>query len=227
MKYLLHYHILKTFFLFVFGGFSIVITSSCSVQQPVTTPFEGKVIYHITSPQDAVNEKDSTAYQIIYAQDTMVRIENFTPIGKQIYIKHIPKNKAYILMDFNSNKVAIQTPASEIPNAAEFKFDYKIGSSEIAGRKAKNIKVTIPNIDSTFTMQYFEDISPEYSEAIPGIPGLPAKYTVISNDAFLNYEVIVLEERKINRDLFGIPSDYQIMTMDAFIDQIQELEKQP
>lgn len=200
---------------------------SCRVQQPNMTPFEGKIVYHISSEQMNVSESDSTAYQIIYAQDTMLRIENFTPIGKQVYIKHIPKNKAYILMDLNTNKIAIQTTTDEVPNADEFQFEFKMGSSKIAGRKAKNIKVDIPNIDSTFVMQYFEDISHEYSEAVPGMPGMPAKYTVISNDAFLDYEAILLEERKVSRDLFGIPSDYEIMSMDAFIDMIQEMEEQP
>lgn len=218
---------MKTYFTFLTIGFLALIFTSCRVQQPNMTPFEGKIVYHISSDQINISEEDSTAYQIIYAQDTMVRIENFTSIGKQVYIKHIPKNKAYILMDLSTKKIAIQTTTEEVPNADEFEFEFAMGSSRIAGRKAKKIKVNIPNIDSTFVMQYFEDISHEYSEAVPGIPGLPAKYTVISNDAFMDYEAILLEERKVSRDLFGIPSDYEIMSMDAFIDMIQEMEDQP
>lgn len=218
---------MKTYSLILYIILFVSILASCRIQQPNMTPFEGKIVYHISSEQMNVSESDSTAYQIIYAQDSMVRIENFTPIGKQVYIKHIPKNKAYILMDLNAEKIAIQTTTEEVPNADEFKFDFKMGSSEIAGRKAKKIKVSIPNIDSTFVMHYFEDISHEYSEAVPGIPGMPAKYTVISNDAFMNYEAILLEERKVSKDLFGIPSDYKKMSMDKFIDMIQEMEEQP
>lgn len=212
---------------YIFVGLFTLILSACSVKQPNRTPFEGKIVYHISSEQVSLNEEDSTAYQVIYAQDSMVRIENFTPIGKQVYIKHIPKNKAYILMDINTKKVAIQTITDEIPNAEDFKFDFKIGKSEFAGRKAKKVNVNIPNIDSTFVMYYFSDISHEYSEAVPGMPGLPAKYTVISNGAFMDYKAIVLEERKVSHDLFGIPSTYEVMSMDAFVDMIQEMEEQP
>lgn len=216
---------MKDYFIYLTIALLTLIIASCRVQQPNMTPFEGKIVYHLSSEQMKVNEEDSTAYQIIYAQDTMVRIENFTPIGKQVYIKHIPKNKAYILMDLNTKKVAIQTTTDEVPDADEFKFEYKIGSSEIAGRKAKKIKVKIPNIDSTFVMHYFDDISHEYSEAVPGIPGLPAKYTIISNDSYIDFEAILLEERKVSRDLFGIPSDYEIMSMDSFMEMIKEMEE--
>jgi hypothetical protein len=155
----------------------------------------------------------------------MLRIESFTPIGKQIYIKHIPKNRAYILMDLFYEKLAIQTIPEESPNAGKYFFEEVRGSKKIAGRKAKNIKVQLPDTDTSITMNYYQNISADYTEALPGIPGLPAKYTLRSGGEYIEYEVVFIEERKVERDLFGIPTDHRIVTMEEFMDIIESGEQ--
>lgn len=197
---------------------SILVIASCGVQKKSNTPFEGKLIYSVSSAENNPNSEDSINYQIVYAKDSLLRIESFTPIGKQIYIKHIPKERAYILMDLHQKKVAIQTITDTIDRSKRYTFKSKMGSKTFAGKKAKNISVTFNEQDTTIIMNYIEDISPRYSEAIEGIPGLPVKYSVYTKGLWMNYELISFEEREISKDKFGIPSDHEIMSFDEFME---------
>src|SRR5690554_5588069 len=188
----------------LFFGITLILLS-CSLQQTVSEHFEGKLIYSIESPGNIPDEKDSINYQVVYAKDSMLRIDSYTPIGKQIYIKHIPKNKAYILMDLGMQKVAIQTIPDTLEDSNRYVFEKKSGKKNFAGIKAKNIKVTDTHIDTTIIMNYAPEISSMYS-----------------NDMWISYRLITFEERPLNIDLFGIPSDHKIITLDEFIELLQE-----
>src|SRR5690554_233132 len=152
----------------------------------------------------------------------MLRIDSFTPIGKQVYIKHIPKNRAYILMDLGMKKVAIQTIPDTLQDDGRYIFERQSGNKTFAGVKSKNIKVTDTDMDTSVVMNYHPSISPKYSTALKGIPGLPVKYTIYSNDVWMTYQLVSIEEEALSIDLFGIPSDHEIITLDEFIDLIQE-----
>lgn len=210
--------------LLLISSITLLLLIRCALQSPVQTPFQGKIVYKISADYIDPNDDDSSSYQIVYAKDSMLRVENFTPIGKQIYIKHIPKNRAYILMDVFTERLAIQSIPEPPPNEGKYVFTPKKKTKKIAGKKANEINVQIPEIDSVFTMYYYPDIPGKYSEAIPGLNGLPAKYTLYSNGIFFDYEVISIERYTTDRDLFGIPSDYRIITMEEFIEMIQEEE---
>jgi hypothetical protein len=183
--------------------------------------FEGKMVYKITSDRTEQFNEDSLGYQVVYAKDSMLRVENFTQLGKQVYIKHITKNRAYILMEFNGEKVAIRSIPEPPANDGKYEFKKKRGKETIAGRTARKMEVKIPHIDSLIVMYYFDDISHDYSEAIPGLPGLPVKYTLLVDAELAEFELILFEQKEIHIDYFGIPSDYKIMTMDEFIESFQ------
>lgn len=194
---------------------------SCGIQKESKAPFEGKLVYSVSSALNNPDDSDSVNYQIVYAKDSLVRIESFTPIGKQIYIKHIPKNRAYILMDLEFKKVAVQTIPDTLKSEGKYTFEAKMGSETFAEQKTKKIKVTLNDQDTTMVMNYLPNISPKYTDAIEGIPGLPAKYSVFSNDLWVSYELISFEEREVSRDLFGIPSDHEIMSLDEFMELLK------
>ena len=201
---------------------SFFLIYSCQNSVKMLDNWEGKVVYKINSAFINPDASDSTNFQIVYAKDSMLRVESFTPIGKQVYIKHIPKNKAYILMDIHSDKIAIQTYREDAPNKGKYKFNEVRGRKKFGGRKAKNIDVQLPEIDTTMRMNYFEEIPEKYSEAIPGIPGFPANYTVYSNGDFITYQVIEIDEKELDIDLFGIPANYTKISMDQFIEMIEQ-----
>src|SRR5690554_509253 len=205
------------YFFIVIAG--LILVSSCSFTKKKTLPFEGKLVYKITSPLNTP-DRDSSNYQIVYAKDSMLRIDSYTSIGKQIYIKHIPKDKAYILMDVGAKKVAIQTIADTTRNDQRYEFSKKSGKTKLAGRKAKNIRVKDKVQDTTIVMNYLPEISAKYSTAIEGMPGLPAKYDLFTNGVWITYKLNKINEKDLNIDLFGIPSDHEIVTLEEFIDLI-------
>ena len=152
----------------------------------------------------------------------MLRIESYTPIGKQIYIKHIPKNRAYILMDLGFQKVAIQTIPDTTLDDHRYKFSFASGKRDFANIISNNIKVKDNEYDTTFIMNYYKDISPKYSTAIKGIPGLPVNYYLYVEGIWVNYQLVSLEKKALNHDLFGIPSEYKIVSLDEFIEMIKD-----
>ena len=205
--------------LFIIGG--ILILFSCTLPKENTANFEGKFVYHIDNPMNTQDKSDSINYQIVYATDSMLRIDNYTPIGKQIFIKHIPLNRAYILMDLGNQKVAIQT----IPDTAEvnnsYAFKHRSGTKTIGGVKTKNIEVKDLELDTTLLMNYAPDIPSKYSTSIVCMPGTPIRYYLFTDNVWLTYELISLDKSPLHIDLFGIPSDYQIVTLDEFIEMIE------
>ncbi len=206
--------------LIVISSLSVfLILFACGTK--VQERFEGKMVYKITSERTEHSQDDSLGYQVIYAKDSMLRIENFTQLGKQVYIKHITKNRAFILMEFEGEKVALKSIPEPPANEGKYEFSKRKGKEIIAGRSARKMEVKIPNIDSLFIMYYFGDISHDYSEAIPGLPGLPVKFTLITNGELADFELIYFEKKAIGIDYFGIPSDYKIMTMDEFMQRFQ------
>lgn len=200
----------------------VAVLFSCKNSSVIPASFEGKIVYKMSSALLNPDDPDSMNYQVVYAQDTMLRIESRTPIGNQIYIKHIPRNRAYILMDLFFDKFAIQNIPDESPNAGKYLFQEKRGSKKIAGRKARQMDVTLPETDTTITMYYYPDILPDYTEALPGMPGLPAKYTLYSGGEYITYEIVAIEERTLDRDLFGIPTDHKIVTLEEFMEIVEK-----
>ncbi|MDX1652919.1 MAG: hypothetical protein R3277_10535 [Brumimicrobium sp.] len=207
----------------IFSAFLFILFSyACGVKSPGNSSFQGKMIYSVNSDMHSPEAKDSINYQIIYTNDSMVRIESFTPIGKQIYIEHIPKNRAYILMDLGHKQVAIQTYTEpDSVNQDKYAFKPKFGSKKFAGQKAKKIEVINKVQDTTMTMYYLPDISPKYINALEGIPGLPTKYSVYSGGLWINYELKSMEERAVPKDYFGIPNTHEIITLDEFIELLK------
>lgn len=206
--------------LFILG--SIFILFSCTLPKENVANFEGKFIYRIDNPMNVQDDSDSINYQVVYAKDSMLRIDNYTPIGKQIFIKHIPLNRAYILMDLGSQKVAIQTYTDTLQADQSYAFKARAGTKTIGGVKTKRIEVHDLELDTTLIMNYAPDIPAKYSTSIEGMPGMPIKYFLFTNNVWLTYELISLDTSPLNIDLFGIPSDHQIITLDEFIKMIEE-----
>jgi hypothetical protein len=55
-----------------------------------------------------------------------------------------------------------------------------------------------------------------YSE----IPGLPVRYSVPMTDATLDYELVKMSEYTPDRDLFGIPDDFERISFNDFMDRL-------
>ena len=213
---------MKNIILFISILFTII---SCATPKVQNAHFEGKFVYKISLPNGIDEVSDSTDYQVVYAKDSMLRIENNTPIGKQIYIKHIPRNRAYILMDFGATKLAIQTIPDTASENSNYHYSSLKGGEKIAGFKTQSIAVHDIEMDTTITMNYYPNISSKYSTAYTRMPGLPMKYYLLSDNEWVKYQIQSIEEKVLDINLFGIPSDYQIITFDEFIELLQQEEE--
>lgn len=196
--------------------------TACNVSKNKHARFEGKLVYEIFVGEEAKQAIDSAKYQIIYAKDSLVRTESFTPLGKQLFIKHILKNRAYTLVDMYGENYAIQSIPDSIDNlASKYSFDYKSGKKLIAGKKANKVLVTIENLPKPVEMYYYKDISHDYTNAIPGLKGLPVEYTIFVKGEKLQYKLVSIEPKPIHIDYFGIPSDYKKLSVTEFMNLIK------
>ena len=165
---------------------------------------------------------DNTMF--LYTNDTITRMENFTErLGQQVIIRHIEKNKSYMLIETPQGKFAIKTDLNEIDTAkieTKYTFKKKMSKRDILGMKANRMEVNHPDFKEPIEFLYLKQYSNEYLNNFDSIPGLLVKYSVATPDAILDYELVKFSEFTPNRDMFGIPSDFKKVTIEEFMDII-------
>ena len=183
--------------------------------------FTGMLEFSITQ-KNTINNTD-TNKMIIYTNDTITRIENFTrKIGKQITIRHIKKNKSYQLIINSLGKFAIQNNHSKEDNTKKetlYTFKKKLFRKKITGKKANRILVSHPNFQKPIEFLYLKKGYKNYLNIFPEIPGLLVKYSIVRQNGILNYELTKIIEYTPNKNLFGIPSDFQKVSIEKFLEQ--------
>ncbi len=194
--------------------------------------FTGVLEYKITVRDTAMQALIPENRMIVYTNDTIVRTENFTQqLGMQVTIRHIEKNKSYLLLDSPVGKFAIQADLSIKKNDStstnKYTFEKKCFKRKVLGRKANRILASHPEFDEPIEFLYFKDIDKKYHNTFEGIPGLPVRYSVYTTDATFDYELIRINEYSPNRDLFGIPSDYERVSFDDFLEKMLESQEGP
>jgi hypothetical protein len=196
--------------------------------------FTGMFEYKITVRDTSLRAFYPDNSMFVYTNDTIVRTENYTAqLGFQINIHHLEKNKAYLLMDNDIGKFAIASDYNSLKQSdssvyvSKYHFKKKAGSKKILGRKVKCMLVTHDDSKETFEFWYDKKISPKYNHIFPEMKGLPVSYSVVTPDAVLNYEMVRISEYVPDRDLFGIPSDFERITFDEFIDRMLQQQQVP
>lgn len=195
--------------------------SSFSFGQKIK-PFEGHIGYHIemvdTMYKQFFHERDMH----LFTNDTLVRVENITDqFGLQVSIRHLVLNKSYLLLETPMGNFAIKTKQDTIPEKpSSYTFKKKCGSKKVNGIKAKKLIVSHPDFSEEMTFYYFKNVSANYLEGFSQFPGLLAEYYIPTADGTLKFTINHFEERKLNHDLFGIPSDFEKVTMDEFIEKM-------
>ena len=193
-------------------------------------PFLGMLEYKITSRDTAMKNIIPESIMILYTNDTISRMENHTSqLGKQIVIRHMQKNKTYLLLETELGKFAIQTDLSKIDTVnaeSKYAFKKKACRTKVLGKKANRVLVSHPSFEEEIEFLYFKDISNKYNNVFDEINGLPVKYSIASADGVLNYELIRINRFIPDRDLFGIPSDYERVSFDEFLDKMLTRENE-
>lgn len=193
-------------------------------------PFTGTLEYNISQYDSTLNKSTQVNIMTIHTNDTISRMENFTgQLGKQVTIRNMALNKSYLLIEVNdSSKFAIKTDLNvhdSIRKKTLYTFNKKMFKRKVLGMKANRMIVNHPDFAEPIEFLYLKKYSREYLNNFESIPGLLVKYSVSTPDGVLNYELVKFSQFDVDRDLFGIPSDYQRVTIDEFMDQMLKIRK--
>lgn len=182
-------------------------------------PFFGTLTYQasITHPDTNVVLKKWEVK--IYTNDTVVRLETETEqFGTQVYIRNMHMNKAYLLLELDDAKYAIQTDLTKKNDTIDkgYTVKKKVGSKKVAGLKAKRYWIQEKNNQGYYS--YFtKKIKNKYLSVYPEVPFLAVDYFIPSHEGLIHYELIDFKKEIVNRDLFGIPSDFKRISFEEFM----------
>ena len=203
-------------------------------QSKKTKTFTGMLEYKISVRDSSLRELVPDNRMVVYSNDTIVRVENYTSnLGNQVAIKHMLMDKSYLLLDTDFGKFAIQMDESKAQEKMQakdtttaeidkFVFDKKCGKSRLLGRKMNRLMVSHPDFKEPIEFLYLKGYSTEIVNAYPKINGIPTKYSVITPDAIFDYELVKINEFTPERDLFGVPADFERVSFDDFMDKLIE-----
>ena len=194
----------------------ILFTSVSGFSQ---TKFSGVLKYKATVMVPDSNKVWKSWDVTLYTNDTVVRLETETQqFGVQVYIRNMVLNKAYLLLELDGNKYAIQTDLTKKTDTIKktYTVKKKMGSRKIAGLKSQKYLVKDENTDGYYC--YFsKKLGNKYLQVYPEVKGLAVDYYIPSQDGLIHYELIEKKEEVVNRDLFGIPSDYKRISFEEFM----------
>lgn len=203
--------------IFLFSVLFFSFTVNAQENKVFTGVLEYKISVRDTNLRDLIPDNS----MFLYSNDTLTRMENFTErLGTQVVIRHIEKNKSYMLISSQKGNFAIKSDLNEIDTAkltTKYTFDKKMCKTRILGLKANRMMVNHPEFDESIEFLYLKGYSNEYLNNFDGIPGLLLRYSVVTPDGILDYELIKFSEYIPNRDLFGIPSDFKKVTLEEFM----------
>lgn len=193
-----------------------------SVEAQKNEPFIGMFEYEISARDTSQQEMLSNFPMLVYTNDTITRTENFTnQLGVQVAIHHMILNKSYLLLETAQGKFAIKTDLNKkkIDTAISlYTFKKKWFKRKIMGLKANRIIASHPDFDEPIEFLYLKKVSSKYNNVFDEVPGLLVRYSIATTDGVLDYEMIRMNEYSPNRGLFGIPSDFNKVSFDEFID---------
>ena len=88
----------------------------------------------------------------------------------------------------------------------------------MAGYRCKKYLITDKGQPEGYYCYFAKKIPNKYLEVYTKIPGLALDYYLPSTDGPIHYELIGFTPIELSYDLFGVPSDYQRVTFEQFID---------
>lgn len=196
--------------------------------------FTGMLEYKITPEDTSMLDLYPESRMIIYTNDTIVRLENqSSSFGKQVTIRHIEKQKAYQLLETDFGNFAIKADLTEstestdsIPQEDRYTFKKKCKRKKILGKKAIAYEVDQEAYKAPKLFFFYKKYSNKYLNTFDEVSYLPVEYYVTTYDIILKYELVRMSEYTPDRDLFGIPSDYERVTFDEFLEKYMEYKGQ-
>ncbi|MFM1809626.1 MAG: hypothetical protein RLZZ382_851 [Bacteroidota bacterium] len=184
-------------------------------------PFSGELLFKAQRviPMDSIQE-----HMLIYAKDSLLKVINFSSnMGKQELIKHLSKEKSYLLLETTKGKYAIRTNYTKYQDTTlSYSFKKKLGSKRIAGMKAKKLSVTFTDIDKKFTFYYLKNIPAIYGSAYTNFPGLVVEYYIPTDEGMFQYTLTEFKRIDPPLTLFMVPTDYKRVSIEEFMEEMSK-----
>jgi hypothetical protein len=181
-------------------------------------PFVGKLVYSIEIADTSMKQMFPASTMTIYSNDTILRVETKTEtLGQQVLIHHLTKKKAYLLIESPLGKFAIQIP-EETSEKEKYTYKKAKGKKTVCQLNSSKLNVSVTGFEGLLTAYYHKKISAKYIPGFEHFPGLPTSYQALTTDGIYQHELIQIQSEPVSKDLFGIPSDYQRISMSEFVD---------
>jgi hypothetical protein len=204
-----------TVFLFSF------LWSVTIIAQKKHLPFSGELLFKAQRiiPMDSVQE-----HMLIYAKDSLLNVVNFSSnMGKQELIRHLTKEKSYLLLETTKGKYAIRTNYTKYQDTTlSYSFKKKLGSKRIAGMKAKKLSVTFKDIDKKFSFYYLKNIPAMYGSAYTNFPGLVVEYYIPTDEGMFQYTLTEFKRIDPPLTLFMVPTGYKLVSIEEFMEELSK-----
>jgi hypothetical protein len=191
------------------------------IAQKKHLPFSGELLFKAQRiiPMDSVQE-----HMLIYAKDSLLNVVNFSSnMGKQELIKHLTKEKSYLLLETTKGKYAIRTNYTKHQDSTlSYSFKKKLGSKRIAGMKAKKLSVTFKDIDKKFFFYYLKNIPAMYGSAYTNFPGLVVEYYIPTDQGMFQYTLTEFKRIDPPLTLFMVPTGYKLVSIEEFMEELSK-----
>lgn len=186
------------------------------------TPLQGVFKYQATIMVPDTNVIYKQWNVNISTDDTIVRVETESEMfGNQVYIRNMPLNKAYLLLKIGSKGYAIQTDLNKTEQKKEVQYTItKVkGRKKVAGIKCQKYHVVDKGQEEItgYDCYFAKKISNKYLEIYREVPGLGLDYYIPTSDGLAHYELISFTQEVVSKNSFGIPSDYEKISFDEFM----------
>lgn len=179
--------------------------------------FEGILIYETNDPMLENVPVDSGKFIKYFVKGDSIRVESFTSMGKQIHIKDLSSSSGVLIFVFAGRKVGLIQDLSSDTVKRGFQWKEDGDSKKVASVKSKSGFVSGAYLDEEVKIYYSERYPTKIIDVYDGvIPGLPTDYILMVQQMPVHYKLVKAEEKSISDELFKVPSDCLLLTMDEF-----------
>jgi len=192
-----------------------------------TNSFSGELIYKITKVDASMNplssdDENSENKVIIYAKDSLLKIVNFdSQNGYQECLKHMTREKSILLLEIEDKGFAIRmNDEQSMNNDSLYAFKRKCGIKKIGGLKSKKTIMNHPLLANELICFYSKTVPSRYLNIFSGLSGIPTLYYIVNDDGLYRYILESYRSYDPPLSMFMIPEDYEIVTMDEFMDKV-------
>jgi hypothetical protein len=180
--------------------------------------FEGILTYK--TEENFVDDNDTVNTISYYIKGNKIATVSQSDFGGQKYIRDTEAKTGVLMLKMMGEKFALTQDLRQDTVHKKFMQVKTKKKEKISGLKSQEYLVSGEYLDSTEHVYVCKKISGDIISIYGGMNGLPTKYRLIVKNEPIQYELIEVKEQAISDDFFKIPADYQIMTMQDFLDKM-------